>query len=415
MRFRTSILALAVAAALPSVSAAVEFSYNGFTTAGYSQLDKDGVVFKTTNDMDGIDSDGSFEYDSIIGLQGTVTFSDQWAFTAQGVVKRESDGDFGPSIDWAYLKWQPLSNLAVRAGLTRPPTFMFSDSVYVGYSNIWVRPPLEVYGISPVYQLTGVDAVWRTNVGPVRLTVQPYYGSSTLELPNTTTGNDNYELDVKDWYGLALTADYGSFTARIGFGDKQYDDEHPGLVTLKNSLTTLGYADLANELGMDGNKSPILNLGLQYDNGTQFGVVEYAHRGTDSIAVPELAGTYLTVGNRFGSFTPYATVAHLDVRSPRSNEDIVIPAPAPGNAVLRATLMSLDGYIDGLAGAVSDQNTYSLGLRYEVPSFSVLKGAVVKAQIDHVDPKDGKGFFAAAPVGFDDSVNIYSLTFDFIF
>ena len=410
MRFRTSIIALAVAAVLPSVSSAVEFSYNGFSTAGYSQLDEDGVVYKTTNDMDGIDSDGSFEYDSIIGLQGTVKFTDEWSFTAQGVVKREADGDFGPSVDWAYLKWQPMSNLAVRAGLTRPPTFMFSDSVYVGYSNIWVRPPLEVYGISPVYQLAGVDAVWRTNVGPVRLTVQPYFGSSTLELPNAAA-EDKYELDVKDWYGVALTADYGSFSARVGFGDKQYDEEHPGLVSLKNSLTALGYGELASELGMDGNKSPILNLGLQYDNGTQFGVVEYAHRGTDSIAVPELAGTYLTVGNRFGSFTPYATVAHLDVQSPRSNDDIVIPASGP----LRAALLGLDGYIDGLAAAVSDQNTYSIGLRYDVPSFSVLKGAVVKAQVDHVDPKDGKGFFAAAPVGFDDSVNIYSLTFDFIF
>ncbi|HMN44148.1 MAG TPA: porin [Povalibacter sp.] len=415
MRFRTSIIALAVAAALPSVSSAVEFSYNGFTTAGYSQLDKDDVVFKTTNDMDGIDSDGSFEYDSIIGLQGTVKFSDQWAFTAQGVVKRETDGDFGPSIDWAYLKWQPLSNLAVRAGLTRPPTFMFSDSIYVGYSNIWVRPPLEVYGISPVYQLAGVDAVWRTNLGPVRLTVQPYFGNSKLELPNTTTGNGEYELDVKDWYGLALTGEYGSFSGRIGWGTKQYDEELPSLVPLKTQLTAVGYADLAREMGMDQNKSPILNVGLQYDNATQFVVAEYAHRGTDSIVVPELSGAYLTFGNRFGSFTPYATVALLNVDSPRTNEDIVIPAPAPGNAVLRATLASLDATVDRLAGAVSDQNTYSLGLRYDVPAFSVVKGAVVKAQIDHIDPKDGKGFFGQAPVGFSESVNVYSLTFDFIF
>ncbi|MBB6093271.1 hypothetical protein HNQ60_002149 [Povalibacter uvarum] len=413
MRFRTSLIALAVAAVLPSVSSAVEFSYNGFTTAGYSELDEDGVVFKTTNDMDGIDSSGTFEYDSIIGLQGTVKFSDEWSFTAQGVVKRETDGDFGPSVDWAYLKWQPVSNLAVRAGLTRPPTFMFSDSIYVGYSNIWVRPPLEVYGISPVYQLAGVDALWRTNLGPVRLTVQPYYGNSELKLPNTTTGEGEYKLDVKDWYGVALTGEYGSFTGRVGYGDKQYDDEHPGLATLKTSLTALGYADLANRLGMDGNKSPILNLGLQYDNGTQFAVAEYAHRGTDSITVPELSGSYFTFGNRFGSFTPYATVAMLNVDSARSNEEIQIAsAPAP----LRPALTALDASIDGLASAVSDQNTYSLGLRYDVPSFSVLKGAVVKAQIDHVEPKDGgKGFFSAAPAGFSDSVNIYSLTFDFIF
>ena len=413
MRFRTSVIALAIAAALPSVSSAVEFSYNGFSTAGYSELDQEGVVYKTTNDMEGIDSSGSFEYDSILGLQGTVKFNDAWSFTAQGLIKRQTDGDFGPSIDWAYLKWQPLSNLSVRAGLTRPPTFMFSDSVYVGYSNIWVRPPMEVYGISPVYQLAGIDAIWRTHVGPVSVSVQPYFGDSQLHLPNTTTQDGEYKLDVKNWYGVAVTGEYGSFSARVGYGDKQYDDEHPGLVSLKNSLTSLGYAQLAKDLGMQDNKSPILNIGLQYDNGTQFAVGEYAHRGTDSIAVPELAGTYLTFGNRFGSFTPYGMLAHLQVQSPR-NSDVIQAATAP--APLRAALAGLDAYVDNLAAAVSDQDTYSIGLRYDVPAFSVLSGAVVKAQLDHVEPKDGgKGFFATAPAGFSDSVNIYSLTFDFIF
>src|SRR5688572_20894790 len=205
MRFRGSILAAAVCAALPTVSSAVDFSYNGFSTAGYSELDKDGVSYRSSTNKEVIDSSGSLEYDSILGLQGTVRFDDAWSVTAQGVVKTQTDGDFGPSLDWAYVKWQPMSNLAIRAGLTRPPTFMFSDSVYLGYANTWVRPPLEVYGISPVYQMTGVDAVWSANAGPVKLTVQPYAGVSTLTLP-VAAGGDT-DIDVKDWYGLAVTGE----------------------------------------------------------------------------------------------------------------------------------------------------------------------------------------------------------------
>jgi hypothetical protein len=371
-------------------------------------------LYKSSTSSDGIDDSGTFEYDSIVGLQGTVKFNDQWSFTAQGLVREQTDGEFAPNIDWAYIKWQPLSSLSVRAGLTRPPTFMFSDSVFVGYANTWARPPIEVYGISPVYLLEGVDVVWNQQVvGPVALTVQAYGGNSELKQPNTTTGGE-YKLDVKDWYGAAVSAQYGSFMGRVGYGTKQYDEELPSLIAMKTALTQVGYADLAKDIGLDGNKSPILNVGVQYDNGSQFVISEYAHRGTKSIAVAEVNGTYLTVGSRFGGFTPYATVARLQVESPRSNSAIRIsPAMSP---VLRATLTTLDTRVDGIAALVSDQESYSAGVRYEIPSFSVLRGAVLKAQVDRIEAKDGgKGFLGAAPVNFDGNVNLYSISFDMVF
>lgn len=405
MRFRGSLLAAAVCAALPTVSSAVDFHYSGFSTAGYSEVDKDGVLYRSSTNKEAIDSSGSLEYDSILGVQGTVRFDDQWSVTAQGVVKTQPDGDFGPSLDWAYLKWQPLSNLAIRAGLTRPPTFMFSDSVYLGYANTWVRPPMEVYGISPVYQMTGVDAVWSNNVGPVKVTVQPYAGVSTLTLPVAAGGDA--DIDVKDWYGLAVTGEIGSFTGRIGYHTKKYDGELPSLRPIVAAITAAGYPDVAAKTGFDGNKSPIFNAGLQYDNGSTFVISEYAKRGSERIVVAELSGAYLTVGHRFGSFAPYATYATLSVDSDRSTN--LIPRTSARN-------IALDNQLDSLAAGTSDQNSYAVGLRYELPAFAFLKGAVLKGQYDHIDPKDGgKGFLGAVPAGFNDSVNMYTLTADFLF
>ncbi|MFC4310470.1 porin [Steroidobacter flavus] len=405
MRFRGSILAAAVCAALPSVSSAVDFHYSGFSTAGYSEVDKDGVLYRSSTNKEAIDSSGSVEYDSILGLQGTVRFDDQWSVTAQGVVKTQPDGDFGPSLDWAYLKWQPLSNLAIRAGLTRPPTFMFSDSVYLGYANTWVRPPLEVYGISPVYQMTGVDAVWSNNVGPVKVTVQPYAGVSKLVLPLSTGGDQ--DIDVKDWYGLAVTGEIGSFTGRIGYHTKKYDGEMRSTQGIVNALVNAGYADVAKKVGFDGNKSPIFNVGVQYDDGSTFVISEYAKRSSERVVVAELSGAYLTVGHRFGSFAPYATYATLSVDSDRFTN--LVPRTTPVG-------IALDNQLDGLAAGTSDQNSYAVGLRYELPAFAFLKGAVLKGQYDHIDPKDGgKGFLNAVPAGFHDSVNMYTLTADFLF
>jgi hypothetical protein len=413
MRLRAPALALAIAAALPSVSSAFDFSYSGFSTSSYAQLDEKGVRYKSSTNSDAIDEAGTFKYDSIIGLQATARFSDEWSVTAQGLERQQSDGDIGANIDWAYLKWEPLSNLAIRAGLTRPPTFMFSDSVFLGYANTWARPPIEVYGISPVYVLQGVDMVWRQQIGAVRLTVQPYAGTSVLDQPNSTTGGI-YELDVKDWYGAAVTGEIGSFTARVGWGTKTYEDELPSLISLKNSLRNVGYGDLADRIGMQDNKSPILNVGVQYDNASQFVIAEYARRGSKSITVAEVSGAYLTVGARFGGFTPYASVGRLRVDSPRSNNEIQISSSTP--AALRATLTALDGYVDSLAALVSDQDSYSAGVRYEVPSFSILKGLVAKAQIDHFEAKDhGRGFFGAVPANFDGDANMYTLSLDLVF
>lgn len=412
MRFRVTALAIAIAASLPAVSSAVDFSYNGFSTSAYSELDEKGVLYKSSTNTDGIDSKGTFEYDSIVGLQATMRFAEQWSITAQGLVRQQTDGDIGANIDWAYLKWEPISNLSIRAGLTRPPTFMYSDSVFVGYANTWARPPIEVYGISPVYVLQGIDAVWRQQVGPVRLTVQPYAGTSVLEQPDNAGGE--YKLDVKDWYGVAVTGEYGDVTVRVGYGDKTYEDELPSLVALKNGLAARGYPELAAELGMKDSKSPILNVGLQYDNASHFVLAEYAHRGSKSIAVAELSGAYVTVGTRLGGFTPYATVGRLRVDSARSNNDIQITSSM--SPALRASLTALDGYVDSIAALVSDQDSYAAGVRYEMPNFSVLSGLVLKAQIDHIEAKDGgKGFFGAAPANFDGTANMYTLSLDLVF
>jgi hypothetical protein len=413
MRLRISAIAVAIAAALPSISSAVDFSFSGFSTSAYAEVDEEGVAFKSSSNIDGIDSSGTFEYDSILGLQGTLRFGEQWSVTAQGLVRQQPDGDIGANIDWAYVKWEPIANLAIRAGLTRPPTFMYSDSVFLGYANTWARPPMDVYGISPVYVLQGIDAIWRHQIGPVRLTVQPYAGTSVLEQPTQIDGRVD-EIDVKDWYGVAVTGEYGSLTGRIGYGDKEYEDELSSLVVLKTSLARAGYPQLAKDIGLEGNKSPILNVGLQYDNSSQFVIAEYAHRGSKSISVAELSGAYLTVGGRFGGFTPYATVGRLRVDSPRSSNVIQTNSSMP--IVQRLTLTALDGYVDALASLISDQDSYSAGVRYEMPSFSVLNGLVVKAQIDHLEAQDGgRGFIGTTPANFDGTANVYTLSVDLVF
>lgn len=418
MRRYAAATAAIVSVCLPMVASAVDFSVDGFSTAGYATLDTDRAEYAYSTFSEGVTSDGSFEYDSMLGLQGTVDFTDEWSVVAQVLLRKQADGDFKPNLDWAYVKWAPTSNLLVRGGITRVPTFYYSDSVFLGFATPWVRPPIEVYGLSPVYLLEGIDLVWHTNIGPVSIDVQPFYGQSDLEIYASSKlkpgvpPRGSVDIPMKDWGGLLVTAQYGSFTARVGYSNKRMDSEWVVLQPLVTALKQVGYPELAREVGFKDAKTPILDVVMHYDNGDEFALLEVVERGSDSIAIADVIGGYLTAGKRFGSFTPYATYALYDVQSDRTNDTIQIPAGSP----LAPTLRYLDASVDGVAGVVSDQETLSVGFRYDVPAFAMLKGAVLKMQVDRMDPKDGgKGFLSVAEPGFSDVVHMYSLSFDMIF
>lgn len=417
MRSRAAI-ATALLSLLPMVAMTADLSIDGFSTLAFATIDTDRAEYAYSTFSEGITSDGSFDYDSMLGVQGTLTFDEHWSVVAQVLVRKQADGDFEPNLDWAYLKWAPTSALFARAGLTRVPTFYHSDSVFVGYATPWVRPPIEVYGLSPVYLLEGVDVVWNPTVGPVSFDVQAFYGESDLEIYATSKlqpgvpPRGSVDIPMKDWGGLLVTARYGSLTARVGYSDKRMDSEWIVLQPLVAALTRSGYPQLARELGFKGAKTPILNVVLNYDDGENFALVEMADRDSDSIAIAHVRGSYATLGRRFGSLTPYATYALYDVLSERSNDAIQVPAGSPLAPLLRA----LDANLDAIAAVVSDQETLSAGFRYDVPAFAWIKGAVLKLQADRIDPKDGgKGFLSVAEPGFSDVVHMYSVTFDFIF
>lgn len=407
MRPRFSVIALAVAAALPSLASAVDFSYSGFSTAAYAQSDTDLAQVGYIGQPDGIDSDGTFTTDSKLGLQMTAKFNQQFSATVQGVAYADLTGDWEPHLDWAYVRYQPLSRLSARVGYLRAPTFMYSDSVFIGYSNSWVRPPLEVYGLSPAYQLRGVDLTWRDNIAGVTVSVQPYYGDSELD-----AGKPAMNIEVSEWAGLAVSAEFGSFMARVGYASLELASTTDALVDpiallrASAALGCVGCASDADALDLEGTRIRNTNVGVQFDDGANLVMTEYARRESGSFVTTDMQSAYLTYGRRFGSFMPYGTYAIA--RRLDDNMSSAIPSSSPFSglgAVANATL----------ATGNDDQDSYTLGVRYEVPGFSVLKGAIVKLQYDHIEAKEGVGMFINVQPGFDGDTDMVSASFDFIF
>ncbi len=402
---RFSIIALAVAAALPTVASAVDFSYSGFSTAAYAQSDTNDASLGFTAQPESIDKGGSFKTDSKLGVQVTARFNELISATVQGVGYADLTGDWEPHLDWAYVRVQPRQDLSFRAGYLRAPTFMYSDSIFIGYANTWVRAPMEVYNLSPVFQIRGVDATYRTQLGAFTVSVNPYYGDSEVKLPGET-------LDVPEWLGLATTVSYNSFQFRVGYSKVELGTTTRDLQPLVDGLRAVPSAFCgacsaeADRLDMDGLKVGNFNAGLQYDDGANFVATEYASTSTDgNYVVVSRHGAYATYGRRFGGFMPYVTYA-ISRRDETLHSD-AIPAVGP--------LAALNAGVNAVIGSgATDQDTYSAGVRYELPSFSVVKGALVKLQFDHIDA-DGRGDLNNVTPSFDGKVNVVSASFDFIF
>ena len=288
------------------------FSSSGFSTAAYAQTDTDEAQVGYIGQPEGIDSEGSWAIDSKLGLQITARFNDVVSATVQGVGYADLTADWEPHLDWAYVRVQPTRSLSTRIGYMRAPTFMFSDSVFVGYANSWVRPPLEVYNLSPAYQLRGIDATWRDAVGPVTVSINPYFGDSEIKV-----GASETTLDVDQWAGLVVTGEYKSFMGRVGFSRIDLGTSSPEVVGLLASLRSPQVAAIcgsacaveADHTDLARMDMETLDIGGQYDDGANVAIVEYAQRRSGNYVVVDMHSAYATYGRRFGGFMPYVTFA----------------------------------------------------------------------------------------------------------
>ena len=415
MSSRTCLLALALAAATPSIGSAVDFSYNGFSTAAYSQTDTDKAQVGFSGQPEGIDSGGTTGFDSKLGVQVTAKFNDVFSATLQGVAYTDLTGEWEPHLDWAYVRAQVLPSLSARVGLLRTPMFMFSDSVFIGYSNVWLRAPLEIYNQSPAYQLRGADLNWRGSIGPVAVGLQPYFGESSVdsvfrdELTGTRTPST---LHATGWTGLVATAEYGSLSLRAAYSRMKLEDDIAAVQPLIDTLESIpaafcpGCADVARQMHFDGTRYRALSLGAQYNDGANVAIAEFAKRvDNGNIVSADMHGAYVTYGRQFGNLMPYVTTAIHRVDSPLTSD--AIPAVGP--------LAALAAGVNQTIGNSTDQDSYSIGVRYELPGFSVVKGALLKVQYDRIEIDAGPGNLNFVQPDFDGSVDMIGMSVDFIF
>jgi hypothetical protein len=371
-------------------------SFSGFGTLAYTKTNTDQAQFAEPAQEGGADKDGSIGPDSKIGAQVTAKANSMFSATVQAISKRNGKGNFQPAIEWAFVKAQVLPDLAVRAGRIGAPFYVVSDYLNVNYSNLWVRPPLDVYGQVPFSHFDGADAIYQTSIGGTTITSQAFGGTSTAY-------SDGTRVHVRDLVGVNFTAEFDNgITLRLGRAQGKLTADSTTLDGLVAILRTTPFAEVGNEIDVVGKKASFTGFGIGYDHDAFVGGAEYTKR-KNADYVSSTTGWSATGGYRLGKFTPYVVVSRVKVDS--SNVNNTIPASVPQLAPLSAAVDLL------LHSQDVSQKTQSIGVRWDA-----WKNVAVKGEFDRIKPDGGPGLFVSVQPGFGTApVNVYTLSVDFVF
>ena len=371
------------------------WSFSGYGTLAYTKTNTDDGQFVNAGQYGGVKKDGGIGTDSLLGGQLNGQVNNVFSGTVQAVVERNGKGTYQPQLEWAFLKAQATPELAVRLGRMGLPFFMVSDYRHVNYSNLWVRPPVDVYGQVPVSNFDGGDVTYRTNLGSTALTSQVFYGRTEAWVSGSHAVDNNsvgINLSMEFDYGITLRA--GTAKGRIAF-------QNSPLTGLAAGLSQTPFASVGTEL--TGHNLSFTGVGASIDHENFVGNVEYSVRKTNFF-VPDTTGWEVTGGYRLGKFTPYLVASKVKIDNP--NVSNTIPT-AP------AQLAMLHGIVNAVLFNVSDsQHSEAAGVRWDV-----YKNVALKAQYDRIQVTPGAaGTFqkATATLG-DKPVNVFAVSCDFLF
>jgi hypothetical protein len=400
--------AIIPALALSSLTAAAgegtqALSLSGFATAGIVNTYEGDMRFTRV----GIDRPGKQRPDSgpdsVIGVQGNLRLSEYNSAVLQLVSRENTDGNYQPRATLAFLSHQFTPELTARVGRLRIPFFMQSDSINVNYAHPWIRPPEEVYGLSPFADLDGLDFLYRTRASDIDIEFHPFIGTSRIPLyPDT-------KARLRRVAGANLTLTRGDLSVHFGHAEAKLEIRwgDPFYTGLAPVLLAIGRPDIVAQMSGDDGKVRFSSAGFQWDNGEWLLIGEYARRQSGRYANGAHAWQ-LTAGYHFGALTPYLVVArHTEDRSVVSAAQIDSLPPDP---------QLLAGMAGFNASRSLAQRSITAGVRWDVLDNTALKAEFARVRT----AADAWGTFDPASEGAagrmsNRSINMLSLSVDVTF
>lgn len=378
----------------------------------------------------------SANLDSVAGAQIDHRLLEGTSFTAQGVVR--IGDDYSPKLRMAYLRQQIGNDAAVRVGRIRSPLYFDSDVAEIGFAYLPVRPAIPIYGVVANYvpHLDGIDLQWRRSIGNAGVMLQAYGGRSegTQRFYNTSP-EDEAKFDLSGIRGLALSVGLPNITMRASrtwvssfkMRSSTISGLNDGLAQVAGGLSQVASnpflpPQLAAALGAQAqgiagladpfNSRPVYtSIGMDANLGDWRVLAEWVNFDSQNDLVGRYNGGQVTVGYNWGAFTPYAGASRNKRKSGSLNTSSLSPTGV--SPALDAGIAAAKAGLEGAAQfADLSSSSVTLGVRWDVRD-----DLAVKFQYDRITTPSSTtpGPLAVPRMPFDNRVNLFSVTLNFVF
>jgi hypothetical protein len=384
------------------------FQLSGYGTLGLASTATHQVQFRRDASQKG----GAIDHptpavDSRLGLQLSSRFAEDWLGTVQVMSRQRYDGSWRPDLQWASLTWTPGREWTFkmgRLGLERMPN---GDYANVGYSMLWVRPPVEVFASQNFSYLDGLAAERTFHQGDTSLTVGLFGGILDEKAP---AAPGNYPLDLTDSesWGAVLRIQNGGFRGRVSFGhlriSKNFKATGFDLVPFLDQFHDPNLTEAGHRFYTRGHVFRNLTAGGAYERGPVQVQGAITRIRSDVGSIPDLWTGFLSFGYRVGAVVPYGTYARaVSGRLSDPNLSFLPSLPQIGPPLAQVITTAAHSQ-------EQDQWTVSAGLRWDfAPS------ADLKVQVDRVRDHNATVPWVAGQPGWDGKATVYSIVLDFIF
>jgi hypothetical protein len=320
--------------------------------------------------------------------------------------------------------WRPVDNLQVRAGVLQYENLPAGDTKNIGYSLLWVRPPVDVVGPNGISRAQGVDVRDTFFLGSgASLVVGLFGGVGDEKVPVASLGDWNLAggrtltaFAQLEKGGLRLKAAYSNGrVSRTLPGN--FEDFRQGFRTMATLLGQPQLNQVADALQIQGVHLHQTQVGADWESGPYQATAYFSQREhSNHLLLPTTNAGFLSFGYRVGPVVPYVMYARaVSQRQPLPDTGNLgsLPAFLPPQLVLAGQAL-VSGLNQLANSAAFDQYTWSGGVRWDFRD-----NADLKFQVDRVRAHNSTAGFAIADptvaANWDGRLTVYSVVLDFIF
>ncbi len=137
----------------------IQTLFYGFGTVGAAAVITDDLGFRREAIQDHAVTENSPEWlvDSRIGVHGSLSWGARLEAVLQLRLAQNVD-DLNDACNLAYLKYKLTPEFSLLAGRIPQGYFYLTDNMDVGYSYIWARPNITMYGDLLKFSFDGISA-----------------------------------------------------------------------------------------------------------------------------------------------------------------------------------------------------------------------------------------------------------------